>query len=211
MNKQIVVAINREYGSGGRTIGEMLSKDLGIHYYDREILRLAADESGINEALFDKIDEDSETRSLFKAARTVYTGELLSPGSKDFTSERNLFNYQAKVIKMLAETEPCIIVGRCADFILRDYENVVRVFIHAPKYYLLEQAAKKKSLELRDLDRYVDRINRSRSDYYLRYTGQEWADAHHYDICLDSSKLGFERCVQIIKGYMKVRYDGLEF
>ena len=139
MADNIVIAINREYGSGGKTIGEMLSKELGIHYYDKEILHLAADVSGINEALFVVKDEDTTARaSLFRAASKVYTGELIAPGSRDFTSEQNLFNYQAKVIKTLAETESCIVVGRCADFVLKDYENVVSVFVHASKPFLLE-------------------------------------------------------------------------
>ncbi len=214
MNQRIIIAISREYGSGGRTIGEMLSKDIGIPYYDKDIIPMAAEESGINEALFHLADEDagSVSRSgLFKTSNSVYTGELLTAEHKDFTSEKNLFNYQAAIIKKLADTESCIIVGRCADYILHDRDNVVSVFIHAPQSYLLEQAAKKVSMNDNDLEKYVNKINRSRSDYYECYTGKKWADAHHFDICLDSSRLGFEKCVEIIKGYMKVRFDGLEF
>ena len=210
MNQRITVAINREYGSGGKNIGMMLSENLGIPYYDKDILKLAADESGINEALFRKHDEDADT-GLFKIARPIYRGELLTSDSRDFTSEKNLFNYQAKIIKGLSDTESCIIVGRCADFILKGRPNVVSVFICAPKEYLMEQAAKRKSLTGRDLDRYIDKINRNRSEYYTRYTGQVWSDVHHYDLCLDSSKLTAEKCVELIKGYMKVRFDGLEF
>ena len=210
MSENIVIAINREYGSGGKTIGEMLSKDLGIHYYDKEILHLAADVSGINEALFVTKDEDTTARaSLLRAASKVYNGELISPGSKDFTSEQNLFNYQAKVIRTLAETESCIVVGRCADYILKDYENVISVFVHAPKPFLLEQAAKKKNLSGAALEKYVDQINKNRMEYHNRFTGQEWSDAHYYDLCLNSSKLGFEKCVEIIKGYIKVKYGHL--
>ncbi len=213
MNQNIVIAISREYGSGGKTIGEMLSKDLGIHYYDKEILKLASEESGINEALFTNADEGfrSPARSLFKPASAVYKGGLISPGSSDFTSERNLFNYQAKVIKRLADTEACIIVGRCGRFILQDRPNVVRVFIHAPRAFLLEQAALKKSLPPRELEKFVERENRRRAEYNEYHTGEKWDDAHNYDLCLDSSKLGFERCVEIIKGYMKIRFEGLEF
>jgi len=211
MNQRIVIAINREYGSGGKTIGEMLSADLGIHYYDKEILKLAADESGINEALFNNADENFKRTSLFHAARSVYRGELIPPESSSFTSNQNLFNYQARVINKLADTEACIIVGRCATFILQDRPNVVRVFVHAPRNFLLEQAAKKKSLPLRELEKFVERENKRRAGYTEYYTGEKWDDAHNYDLCLDSSKLGFEKCVDIIKGYMKVRFDGLEF
>lgn len=211
MNQKIVIAINREYGSGGRTIGEMLSRDLGIHYYDKEILKLASDESGINEALFNRADNKFKGTRLFRIAKSVYNGELIPPESDDFTSDQNLFNYQAKIIKRLAEEESCIIVGRGAGFILRDYDNVVNIFIHAPFPYLLKSAAERMTLTGSDLEKYVIKENKRRQEYNRYYTGEEWDDAHHYDLCLDSSRLGFEKCVEVIKGYMKVRFDGLEF
>lgn len=205
--KNIVITISREYGSGGRTIGEMLAKDLGVHYYDKEILKLASDESGISEELFNNADEQFRKTSLFRIARKEYTGELIPPESSDFTSDQNLFNYQAKIIRDLASTESCVIVGRCAGFILKDAPNVVRVFTHAPMGFLLQEAAKKKSLPPRELEKFVIRTNRRRADYFHYYTGEDWYDAQNYDICLDSSKLGFEKCVEIVKGYMKVRFD----
>ena len=211
MNQKIIIAINREYGSGGRTVGKMLADELKIHYYDREILKLASDESGISEELFNSADEKIKSTSLFHIARSVYTGELIPPESSDFTSDRNLFNYQAKIIKELADTEACVIVGRCAGFILKDHPQVVRVFVHAPKEYLLEQAALKKSLPPKELEKFVEKENRRMAAYNEYYAGEKWDDAHYYDLCLDSSKLGFENCVRIIKGYMKVRFDGLEF
>ena len=210
MNQKITIAINREYGSGGRTIGEMLADDLGLHYYDKEILKLASDDSGINEALFNNADESMQRTPLFKAARKSFTGGVIPPESNDFTSDQNLFNYQAKVIRELCESDSCIIVGRCACSILREYPNVVRVFIHAPRAYLLQQAAKKKSLPPRELERFVDKTNKRRAEYCMYYTGDRWDDAHNHDLCLDSSKLGYEKCVKIIKGYMKVRFEGLE-
>ena len=207
MDKHVVITINREYGSGGRTVGEMLANDLGIAYYDKDILKLAADESGISEELFIKFDEGTKQkqRNLFRVAGKVYNGELLTPESRDFTSEQNLFNYQAKVIRELAESESCVIVGRCADFILRDLDYVVSVFVHAPKPFLLQEAAKKKSLTGRELEKYVDMVNRNRSDFHMRYTGLRWDDAHGYDLCLNSGRLGFDRCVEAIKAYLKVR------
>jgi len=211
MNQKIVIAINREYGSGGRTIGEMLSKDLGIHYYDKEILKLASDESGINEALFNRADNKFKGTRLFRIAKSVYNGELIPPESDDFTSDQNLFNYQAKIIKRLAEEESCIIVGRGAGFILRDYDNVVNIFIHAPFPYLLKNEAERMTLTGADLEKYDIKENKRRQEYNRYYTGEEWDDAHHYDLCLDSSRLGYDKCVEVIKGYMKVRFEGLEF
>lgn len=206
MKNRYVITINREYGSGGRTIGEMLSEDLGVHYYDKEILKLASDDSGINEALFVNADVKFKGSSLFKTARTVYSGKLIPPQSSGFTSEMNLFNYQAKIIKKLCDTEACVIVGRCAGFILADRPNVVRIFVHAPLDYRLKSAAKQVSLAPRELERYVERINRKRAEYFSYYTGEKWDDAHNYDLCLDSSNLGYQKCVDIIKGYMKVRF-----
>ena len=143
MNNKVVITIARQYGSGGRTVGEMLSKDMGIHYYDKELIKLASEESGINERLFVNADEKIKMTKLFKMVKNIYTGQLIPPESDDFVSDKNLFNYQAKVIKNLAEEESCVIVGRCADYVLKDYDNVLSVFVHAPKDYCMEQAAKK--------------------------------------------------------------------
>lgn len=151
MEKNIVITIARQYGSGGRTIAQMLSERLGIHYYDKELLKLASEDSGINEDLFRNADEHVKTTQLFKIAHSVYKGELIPPESDDFTSMENLFNYQAKIIKKLAEQdESCIIVGRCAEYVLKDYDNVLSVFIHAPHEYCMEQAAKKQSWDPRN-------------------------------------------------------------
>lgn len=210
MNQKITIAINREYGSGGRTIGEMLAKDLGIHYYEKEITKLAEETSGISEKLFVKASEEFKGKPLF-AANGVYDGTILPPDDKNFTSPKNLFAFQAKAIQNLNETVPCVIVGKCAGYVLKGRSNVVRVFVHAPKDYLLAQANLRVSLPPEELERYVDKENKRRAEYNLYYSGEKWDDAHYYDLCLDSSKLGFEKCVELIKSYMKVRFDGLEF
>lgn len=206
MERKTVVTIARQYGSGGRTIGEMLSKELNVHYYDKELLKLASEDSGINEKLFVNADEKIKMTNLFKVIKNVYTGQLIPPESDDFVSDNNLFNYQAKIIKELAEEESCVIIGRCADYVLKDYDNVLSVFIHAPKDYCMEQAAKKVSMPSKDLEKYIAKIDKRRADYYKYYTGREWTDARNYDLCLDSSKLGFERCVEEIKAYIDVRF-----
>lgn len=205
-SSKVVITIARQYGSGGRTIGEMLAEDLKVHYYDKELLKLASEDSGINERLFVNADEKVKVTHLFKVIKNVYNGQLIPPESEDFVSDDNLFNYQAKVIKELAGEESCVIVGRCADYVLKDYENVLSVFIHAPKDYCMEQAAKKVSMSSRDLERYIARTDKRRAEYYKYHTGREWTDARNYDLCLDSSKLGFERCVEEIKVYLKVRF-----
>jgi cytidylate kinase len=143
--------------------------------------------------------------------KSIYKGELLSPEDNDFTSKENLFNYQAKVIRNLADAESCIIVGRCADFILKDYDNVIRIFLHAPESFRLEQAALRMSLPPDRLQKWVEKENASRAEYYKYYTGREWTDVRHFDLSLDTSKIGFEKCAELIKGYMKLKFEGLEF
>lgn len=211
MNQNIVVAFNREYGSGGRTIGEMLAKDLGIHYYDKEIRILAAEESGINVELFNQAAAEFKGPPIFGARHNKYTGGLIAPDDPEFTSPKNLFNYQAKIIRELADREACVIVGKGSGFVLKDRPNVVRVFVHAPHWFLMQEGAKKQSLPPKELERYIEKENKRRAEYNYYYTGERWDDAHNYDLCLDASKLGFEKCVKLIKGYMKVRFDGLEF
>lgn len=206
MAENIVITISRQYGSGGKTVGEMLSKKLGFHYYDRELMRLASEESGINETLFASVDETVKNNGLFKPSKNIYEGQLISPESDDFTSDDNLFNYQAMIIRKLAEQQSCIIVGRCADYILKDYENVLSVFVHAPHDFCMEMAAKKHSMPEKDLEKYIAKIDKNRAEYYKYHTGREWTDARNYDLCLDSSKLGFERCVEEIIAYMNVRF-----
>ena len=202
----VVITIARQYGSGGKTIGEMLADRIGVHFYNKELMKLASEDSGISEALFVNADEKVKNTRLFKIAQNVYSGELIPPESDDFTSTDNLFNYQAKIIRKLAEEESCIIVGRCADFVLKDYDNVLSVFVHAPHDFCMEQAAKKHSMSARELDKFIQKTDKHRAEYYKYHTGREWTDARNYDLCLDSSKLGFERCVEEIIAYMKVRF-----
>ena len=162
--RNIVITISRQYGSGGKTIGAMLAKELGINCYSREILRMASEDSGINEKLFGMSDEKVRKAGWFKLLSRPYEGGLIPPEDREFTSDDNLFNYQAKVIKELAAKESCVIVG------------------------------------------YIEKTDQYRGDFYRYHTGHEWVDARNYDLCLNSGKLGFEKCVEEIKAYIKVRF-----
>ena len=200
-----VITIARGYGSGGRTIGKMLAKELGINYYDREILRLASDDSGISEELFAKADEKLKGTSLFRAAKNVYKGELILPDNENFISNDNLFNYQAKVLKELAMKESFVVIGRCADFILKDYPNVVRVFVHAPLEHCVKVLESMNSSNAKDLEQEIIKKDKYRAAYYHYYTGRNWNDARNYDLCLNSRELSFEKCVEIVKQYLKIK------
>ena len=205
--KNAVITIARQYGSGGKTIAAMLAKDLGINCYGREILKMASEESGINERLFGMSVEKLKHSVLMKLLKRPYEGDLIPPESSGFVSDDNLFNYQAKVIKELAESESCVIVGRCADYVLRDFPNVISVFIHADREFCLEQAMERNSMSLKEMQRFIEKTDKYRGDFYKYYTGHEWSDARNYDLCLNSGKLGFKKCVEEIKAYMKVRFE----
>ncbi len=205
--KHLVITIARHFGSGGRTVGMMLANELGIHCYDREILRMASDASGINEALFEKADERLKS-NLLRISSKIYKGQLITPDKDDFVSNDNLFNYQAKVIKELADSESCIIVGRCADFVLKDHKDVSRIYVYADPQFCLERS--KEFLGMYDDDKevmkHIEKTDKFRGDYYKYYTGKSWDDARNYDLCLNSGVLGFEKTVEEIKAYLKVRF-----
>ncbi len=197
-----IITIARSFGSGGRTIGKMLSEDLGIKYYDKDLIRLASEESGINERFFGRVDEKLKGSFLRKGG--VYKGELLSPDSPDFVSDQNLFNYQAKIIKQLADQEPAIIVGRCADYILRDREDVLRVFIFSDMKTAIKNVMDMYGITEKEAVKFITKTDKDRSEYYRHYTGMDWENAKNYNICLDTSRLSYDECVDIIKGYIKI-------
>lgn len=205
--ENIVVTIARQYGSGGKTIGEMYAEEMGIPCYGSNLLQMASEESGINETLFRQLDEKLRNSPLLRMTTDVYDGKVIPPGSKDFVSAKNLFNYQAEVIKRVAKTETCVIVGRAADFVLKDYPNVVSVFVHASEEFNLARAMERNSMTTEEMKKFIATTDKYRADYYKHYTGREWSDARNYDLCLNSGKLGFEKCVEEIKAYIKVRFE----
>lgn len=200
-----VITIARGFGSGGKTIGKMISEKLGVSYYDKELIKVASEESGISESLFG-ISDEKVKKSIFKHKNK--SNEISSPNSGNFTSEDNLFNFQAKVIRELADKESCIIIGRAADYVLRDRDNVVKVFVFADKDFcinkVLELFPVKDSAEASAL---IEKTDRERESYYKYHTGNEWDNARNYDLCLNSSQLGFEKCVDIISEYLKIRFS----
>jgi len=204
--EKIVITIARQYGSGGKTVGQMVADELGIPFYSRDILRMASEDSGISEALFGEADEKLKKNPLLRITKNVYDGDLIPPDADGFVSDKNLFNYQAKIIKQLAERESCVIVGRCADYVLRDYPNVMSVFVHADESFCFDRANERNSMSRREMEKYIAKVDKYRGDYYKYYTGQDWSDARNYDLCLNSGKLGFEKCKEEILAYRKVRF-----
>lgn len=207
--KNYIITIARTYGSGGKTVGKMLAEELGIAYYDREILRLASDESGINEALFGEVDEHLKTpsslTSILRAAKKSFIGEIIPPDSDDFASNENLFNYQSKVIKDLADQdESCVIIGRCADHVLKDYKNAIRIFCYAP-----EEDCMKRDMELngnteKESLKLIAEKNKQRGEYYKYYTGHQWESATNYDMSINTESLNYEEILTVVKSFVEI-------
>ena len=201
-----VITIARSYGSGGRKMGRLLAKELGYEYYDREILRIASDESGISEELFRQADEKQRI-PLFRIAREGYTGEVIPPDSDDFISNENLFRYQAKIIRELAATRNCVIVGRCANFILRGRDNVLNVFVTAPVVDCVRRVMETDGLNLEEAEKKIKKIDKRRADYFKYFTGRQWQDAALYDLCLNTGHMSEQKCVDIVRAYMEARFE----
>ncbi|MEL7601919.1 MAG: cytidylate kinase-like family protein [Bacillota bacterium] len=205
--ERFAITISRASGSGGRDIGRALADALGVNFYDRELLRLASDESGIHEGLFGKADETPNLRMLLLAAKSVANGDPLPPDSDDFISNENLFSYQAKVIRELASKESCVIIGRCADYVLRDYPNVVRISIQAPLDYRVKAVMALNDIDEREAKHRVELTDRRRSGYYRYFTGRDWLHSDNYDLCVNSAALSREQCVKLIQSYLSIRFQ----
>ena len=204
-----VITIARSYGSGGRKMGKLLAKELGYEYYDREILRIASDDSGISEELFRQMDEHKRL-PLLRIAREMYNGEVIPPDSDDFISNENLFRYQAKIIRELAATRNCVIVGRCANFILRGRENVMNVFVTAPVADCVRRVMQSDGLDLEEAEKKIKKIDKRRADYYKYFTGRQWHDAALYDLCLNTGHMSEKKCVELVRAYMDARFEDLD-
>ena len=200
MSKHIIT-ISRSYGSGGRQVAKAIARELDIHYYDKELMQLVSLEHGINMSIVSGADEKHE-ESRFKK----YSGsEIASPSSKKYLSKENIFNMTAGIIKDIADKdERAVIVGRCAHFVLKDRPDVIRVFIHADDEDLITNAIKYDGCDRDEAIRRIDRINKERAAYHRYYTNHEWNDARCYDLCLNTSKISIEKCVEVIEKYIEI-------
>ena len=171
--KPYVITIARQYGSGGKTVGKMLADKLGIPFYNREIITMASEDSGVNAMLFsdERLKGDFLTR-----LRAHYHGNTPVPNdsSKSYLKDEALFAYQVKIIRRLADQGPCVMIGRCADYILAGRPDVVRVFVHADKDFCLEQAMKVDSLPENEVAKKIAEIDEYRARYYKHHTGHDW-------------------------------------
>ena len=205
--KYFAIAITRTCGSGGGGyIGKKLAADYGIDVYDRKLLRLASEDSGINEAIFANADENTKKTFLYRASRRVYSGEVIPKESGNFLSDQNLFNYQAKVLQELLHHESYVCIGRAADFVLKDEPNVVSVYLDAPYEFRLKREMKRQGISEQEAAKYIDRLDKYRNSYYMYHTGRQWKNPENYDLCLNTESLGLDHCVELIKKFVELKF-----
>ena len=202
--KHIIINVGRQVGAGGQEIGRMLAKDFEAQYYDRELLNLAAKESGFSEKFFKQNDEKKGfLRGLFNVqAPHIIGGSLYGSNF----SQEGLFQFQSDAIRKAASEGSCVFLGRCADYILRDFENVVNVFITASMDFRVDVVSKVKQLDAEHARKLIEHVESRRAQYYNYYTGKRWGAAESYDLCIDVSILGLEETEKLIADYIRKRF-----
>lgn len=201
-DRKLIVTIGRQYGSGGSEIGKRLAENLGLHCYDKEILRMNSNESGIKESYFRLADERAGNRLLYKIISGM-TPEMGAPSfGSDLVSADNLFRFQSEVIRKLATEEPCVLIGRCANYILEGMEGLIRIFLYADMEDRAERIRGKSLYDARDVVKNIRRIDKERRDYHRYYTGRSWEDVANYDVMLNTSVFGVEGTVEVIQDYI---------
>lgn len=202
-----VITIARGFGSGGKQIGLALSKQLGIPCYESQILSMASNYSGINKDLFFQVDEKLRGYHLIKRLmKSANKDDIVEPTDKSFISDVNLYNIQAKIIKELAKQQSCIIIGKCANHLLHDYENTVSVYIEAPRAFCVKNVIERLGVTEEEAHRMIYQTDRYRADYYKYYTGGEtWTNPVLYDMTLNSDRMGMDKCTELIIQYLKIK------
>lgn len=196
MKNNLIITVGRQYGSGGREVGRMLSEIFGIGYYDREIITAAAERSGLAGETFSR----HEDRPLGKLLHALSFGHSFSSGG---FSQESIFKIQSDAIRDIAARESCVIVGRCADYVLRDYPSCFNVFVHAPSAIRAERVACRRGIAPEEAAPIIARTDKSRASYYNFYTGKEWGNSTSYHLCIDSGVLGLENSARLIADFVR--------
>lgn len=204
MNKQVIICVGRQLGSGGHDIARMLALDFNAKYYDRELMNLAAKESGFSEKFFEQNDEQ---RGIFRSLFHLHAPHIGDNNlyNNDFSQE-SLFKFQSDAIKKAADEGSCVFVGRCADYVLRDRSNMVSVFITASLEFRIQQVMTKEHLDNAAARRFIEQRETTRASYYNYYTGKKWGSAASYDLCIDASVLGLQATEKLIADFIRKRF-----
>lgn len=200
MDKHLIINVGRQIGSGGRAVAKLLAQEFGAQFYDREILELAARESGFAPEFFEKNDEHKGfLRSLFNlhapnmGSSTFYTSDF---------SQEGLFKLQSDAIRKAAEEADCVFVGRCADYVLRDNPACFNVFITASKDFRIDHVCERHGCSRDEARRMIEKGEQERASYYNYYTGKHWGHAESYHLCVDASLLGIEATARYIAQFI---------
>ena len=200
-----IITIGREFGSYGLDIGKRVAEELGLKLYDKDMLKRAAKESGLCEEIFETHDEKPTNSFLYSLVMDTYSLGYASSGYADMPLNHKVFLAQFDTIKKIAAEGPCVMVGRCADYALEDYDNVISIFIHADLDKRVARIARLQNMAPSKAKDMIVKNDKKRASYYNYYTNKEWGAAKSYDLCLDSGKLGVEGTVKAILEYVKLR------
>lgn len=202
-NQPIIICVGRQLGSGGHDIARMLAMDFNAKYYDQELLNLAAKESGFSEKVFKQNDEKKGfLKSLFNMQIPHIGGGMYSA---DFSQE-SLFQFQSDAIRKAASEGSCVFVGRCADYVLRDFPNVVSVFVSASMRARIDKLLAQQTVTPQQAKRLILQAEHRRAEYYNYYTGKKWGAAESYDLCINSSILGLVETEKFIADFIRKKF-----
>lgn len=203
MNK-IIINIGRQLGSGGRVIGRMFADDFGCKFYDRELLNLAARESGFSEEFFEQNDEN---RGFFRSLFHIHVPHVSDCSFyNNKLSQESLFKFQSDAIQRAAQEGSCVFVGRCADYVLRDRKDVVNIFITADMDRRIRQVCERSGCDRATARKIIAKGDSCRAAYYNYYTGKTWGHSESYDLCINSSLMGIERTEEFVREFVKRRF-----
>lgn len=203
--RKLILTIGRQYGSGGHEVGKQLSEALGLDFYDKNILRMNSNESGIKESYYHMADEKAGDKLLYKIVKSMIPENGAPSLGADLVSADNLFRFQSEVIRKLAAAEDCVIIGRCADYVLEGTEGLVRVFIYADMDFRVNRITEKGYYDPKDVKKNIRRIDRERRDYHRYYTGKDWENVENYDLMINTSAMGIDGAVETVKAYLRIK------
>lgn len=207
----LIITVARGFGSGGKSIANQVAEDLGINCYENQILTLASQISGIDENILVETNEKIRGKSYFHSLLHGLPRTLMPRVEGEFQSDKNIFQIQKQIIEKLAATESCIIVGKCADWILRDRPNVISIYIEAPRAYCRQKIMDRMNVNEAVADKSITQTDKYRAEYYKHYTGGNyWTNPVNYDLTLNSARVGFDNCVKTIETYIQIKYPGFE-
>ncbi len=203
--KNFVITIGRQLGSGGKEIAEMLARELNIKLYDKTLLQEASRESGIDATVFEMADE-RESGSIFGSLFSIHGSISEFMPGESYLDSNKLFEIQSETIRNIAENESCIIVGRCAEYVLRDHPSKISIFVTADYPDRVARIMHNRALEQEAAADFIEKGDKKRRSYHDYYATTNWGEARCYDICVNSSRLGLDGTVAFLKQFIKARF-----